>query len=398
MPNMPWNEQNDSGENGQGAARPRRASSGPGGPWGQEPPGSDQRPGDLDELLRRLKDKIAAFLPEGGLGPRGWTVAGLAVVALWLLSGFYIVSPYEQGVVLRFGKFIGHTGAGVNYHLPWPIETAYTPEVTRQQQINIGYKVVASDNNGPQTEDIPDESLMLTGDENIVDVNFTVFWQIKDANAYLFNVDLSIGKGDDTVKAVAESAMREVVGQERMDLIMTSDRESIQLKVRQLMQKTLDSYNAGIVVTDVKMQKADPPIDVREAYLDVQKALADQDRKRNEAEAYANTIIPQARGEAAQIVQDAEAYRARSIAEASGEAKRFTAILREYRKAPEVTRRRMYYETMSQVLGPMNKVIVDDAAKGVVPYFQLPPLSKTLPAAPKSGGKVSPAEMTGGTP
>lgn len=351
------------------------------GPWGAEPPGGDMRPGDFDELLARLKKKMAAFLPNGGLGPRGWTVAGIAVVVLWLLSGFYIVSPYEQGVVLRFGKFIGHTGSGVNYHLPWPIETAYTPEVTRQQQINIGYKVLSNDNsNGPQTEDVPDESLMLTGDENIVDINFTVFWQIKDANAYLFNVDLNIGKGDDTVKAVAESAMREVVGQERMDLIMTSDRESIQLKVRQLMQRTLDSYNAGIVVTDVKMQKADPPIDVREAYLDVQKALADQDRKRNEAEAYANTIIPQARGEAAQIVQDAEAYRARSIAEASGEAQRFLSVLREYKKAPEVTKRRMYYETMSQVLAPMNKVIVDDAAKGVVPYFQLPPLSKTLPA------------------
>lgn len=365
---MPWNNQNDG--NG-GDNRPGK------GPWGQEP-GGGMRPNDLEELLAKGKAKLARILPEGGFGPRGWTVAGIAVVVLWLLSGFYIVSPYEQGVVLRFGKFIGHTGSGVNYHLPWPIETAYTPEVTRQQQINIGYK--AANDNGDQAEDVPDESLMLTGDENIVDVNFTVFWQVKDANAFLFNVDLNLGKADDTVKAVAESAMREVVGQGRMDLIMTSDREQIQLKVRQLMQKTLDSYNAGIVVTDVKMQKADPPQDVRDAYLDVQKALADQDRKRNEAEAYANTIIPQARGEAAQIVQDAEAYRQRAIAEASGEAKQFLAILHEYRKAPEITKRRMYYETMSQVLGPMNKIIVDDAAKGVVPYFQLPPLGKTLPA------------------
>ncbi|MGB8603141.1 MAG: FtsH protease activity modulator HflK [Rhizomicrobium sp.] len=388
---MPWNEQNETGDGpdvGRQSSRPRGKSR---GPWGAEPPGGDMRPSDLDELLARLKKKFVHFLPEGGMGPRGWTVAGLAVVVLWLLSGFYIVSPYEQGVVLRFGKFIGHTGAGVNYHLPWPIETAYTPEVTRQQQINIGYKVVSNDSaNGPQTEDVPDESLMLTGDENIVDINFTVFWQIKDANAFLFNVDLNIGKGDDTVKAVAESAMREVVGQEHMDLIMTSDREQIQVKVRNLMQKTLDAYNAGIIVTDVKMQKADPPMDVREAYLDVQKALADQDRKRNEAEAYANTIIPQARGEAAQIVQDAEAYRARSIAEASGEAQRFLLILHEYKKAPDVTKRRMYYETMSQVLAPMNKVIVDDAAKGVVPYFQLPPLSKSLPA-PRQGAATGQA-------
>jgi modulator of FtsH protease HflK len=342
--------------------------------------GGGMRPGDFEELLRRLKARFARFLPEGGMGPRGWSVAGIAILVLWLLSGFYIVSPYEQGVVLRFGKFVGHTTSGVNYHLPWPIETAYTPEVTRQQQINIGYKVLSDSSSQAQTEDVPDESLMLTGDENIVDVNFTVFWQIKDANAYLFNVDLKIGKADDTVKAVAESAMREVVGQEHMDQIMTSHREQIQLKVRQLMQQALDSYRAGIVVTDVKMQKADPPLEVREAYLDVQKALADQDRKRNEAEAYANTIIPQARGEAAQIVQDAEAYRQRSIAEASGEAKRFLAVDREYKKAPGVTRQRMYYETMSQVLAPMNKIIVDDAAKGVVPYFQMPPLAKTLPA------------------
>lgn len=397
---MPWNEQNETGDGPDEGRQSSRSRGKSRGPWGSEPPGGDMRPSDLDELLARLKKKFVHFLPEGGMGPRGWTVAGLAVVVLWLLSGFYIVSPYEQGVVLRFGKFIGHTGAGVNYHLPWPIETAYTPEVTRQQQINIGYKVVSNDSaNGPQTEDVPDESLMLTGDENIVDINFTVFWQIKDANAFLFNVDLNIGKGDDTVKAVAESAMREVVGQEHMDLIMTSDREQIQVKVRNLMQKTLDAYNAGIIVTDVKMQKADPPMDVREAYLDVQKALADQDRKRNEAEAYANTIIPQARGEAAQIVQDAEAYRSRSIAEASGEAQRFLLILHEYKKAPDVTKRRMYYETMSQVLAPMNKVIVDDAAKGVVPYFQLPPLSKSLPrqgsaAAGAPSGQTSTVKNT----
>jgi len=199
------------------------------------------------------------------------------------------------------------------------------------------------------------------------------------------------------VKAVAESAMREVVGQEHMDLIMTSDRELIQLKVKKLMQQTLDSYRAGIWITDVKMQKADPPIEVREAYLDVQKALADQDRKRNEAEAYANRIIPQARGQAAQIVQDAEAYRQKAIAEATGEAKRFLSVYQEYKKAPEVTRRRMYLETMTQTLAPLNKIVVDDAAKGVVPYIQLPALQKTLPAAPASRAP-QPAQSGGDQP
>ncbi len=352
------------------------------------------RPPDLESLLRRIQDELRRHLPAGGLGRGGWSVAGLAILGLWLLSGFYIVSPSEQGVVLRFGKFVGHTESGVNYHLPWPIETAYTPEVTRQQQINIGYKPSTDANAVSPNEDIPDESLMLTGDENIVDLHFTVYWQIKDANAYLFNVE----KPADTIKAVAESAMREVVGQERMELILTSDRELIQLKVKRLMQKTLDTYDAGIWVTDVKMQDARPPDDVRDAYLDVQRALADQDKKRNEAEAYANQIIPQARGQAAQIVQDAEAYRQQVIAEASGSAKRFLSVYQEYKKAPEVTRRRIYLETMSQVLAPMNKVIVDDAAKGVVPYFQLPPLQKTLPAqtrAPQAsaGGDQSSAPV-----
>jgi membrane protease subunit HflK len=377
---MPWS--NQSGGNGSGN-RPR-------GPWGQGPLGGGSRPPDLEELLRRVQESLRRYLPTGGMGPGGWAVAGLAVVFLWLVSGFYIVSPYEQGVVLQFGKFVRHTAPGVNYHLPWPIETAYTPEVTRQQQVNIGYKI--SPDSPSQSEDVADESYMLTGDENIVDINFTVYWQIKDANSYLFNVE----NPDLTVKAVAESAMREVVGQDHMDLILTSDREQIQVKVKRLMQKTLDSYSAGIWVTDVTMQKAEPPDEVRAAYLDVQSALADQDRKRNEAEAYANQKIPQARGQAAQIVQDAEAYRQQVIAEASGSAKRFLSVYQEYKKAPEVTRRRIYLETMSQVLAPMNKIIVDDAAKGVVPYFQLPALQKTLPAqnrAPQSGAQ---GQETGG--
>ena len=375
---MPWS--NQSGGNGSGN-QPR-------GPWGQGSLGGGMRPPDFEELLRRVQESLRRYLPAGGLGRGGWAVAGLAILVLWLLSGFYIVAPSEQGVVLQFGKFIRHTASGVNYHLPWPIETAYTPEVTRQKQINIGYKMTENGNLS-QTEDVDDESLMLTGDENIVNMHFTVYWQIKDANAYLFNVENT----DSTIKAVGESAMREAVGQERMELILTSDREQIQIKVKKLMQQALDSYDAGIWVTDVKMQKAEPPDEVRDAYLDVQRALADQDKKRNEAEAYANRIIPQARGEAAQIVQDAEAYRQQVIAEASGSAKRFLSVYQEFKKAPEITRRRIYLETMSQVLAPLNKVVEDDAAKGVVPYFQLPmqkalsaPLgSRTPPAAPGQG-------------
>ena len=343
----------------------------PKGPWGQGPAGGGVRPPDFETLLRKFWDDIRRYVPVS-LGRGGLTVAGLAVVFLWLISGTYTVDPQEQGVVLRFGKFVTHTDSGWHYHLPWPIETAYTPNVTETNQVNIGFKPSAEGNG--QFEDVADESYMLTGDENIVDMQFTVNWRIKDANAYLFNVDLNIGnKAGDSVKAVAESAMREVVGQDRIDLVMTSHREEIQIKVMRLMQQTLDLYRAGIEVTGVKMQKAEPPSQVREAYLDVQKALADQDRLRNEAEAYSNRIIPAARGEAAHIIQDAEAYRQQVIAIATGDAQRFLSVYQEYKKAPQITRQRIYLETMSQVLGPMNKVIVDDSVKGMIPYFQLPP-------------------------
>lgn len=371
---MPWTNQGGGDDNGAPVK----------GPWGGAPQRGRLSPPGFDKLLQELRERIGNLLPRG-LGRGGMLLIGIIAAIIWLLSGFYIVGPYEQGVVLRFGKVVGSTGPGLNYHLPWPIEVAYTPNVMAVNQTTIGYRTETSDDN--QAGDVPDESLMLTGDENIVDVNFTVNWKIKDAAAYLFNVDN--GKNNDTIKAVAESAMREVVGQNGIDLIMTSAREDIQVAVRDLMQKTLDSYDAGIFVTSVQMQKVDPPEDVRAAYLDVQKALADQDSKRNEAEAYANKIIPEARGQAAHIVQDAEAYRQQVIANATGESKRFLAVLAEYKKAPEVTRKRMYIETMSSVLGPMNKVIVDNSAKGVVPYFQLPNMLK-----PSNAGKAAPPAQT----
>jgi membrane protease subunit HflK len=321
-------------------------------------------------------------------GSSGLAVIALGVAIVWLASGIYIVNPDEQGVVLRFGQFIARTSPGINYHLPWPIEVAYTPKVTRENQINIGYHQNAALGDNSQAEDVPEESLMLTGDENIVDVNFTVFWVIKDASAYLFNVE----DPQSAIKAVAESAMREVVGQNQIEPILTQDREPVQIKVRELMQATLDSYGAGVTITRVQMQKADPPAEVIDAYRDVQAARADQERARNEAEGYANKIIPEARGNAASIVQGAEAYRQQAIAEASGEAKHFLSVYEEYRKAPEITRKRMYLETMSNIFGTMNKVIVDDNAK-VLPYLPLPGLrnaqgnaSVTTSEAPAQSG------------
>jgi len=357
------------------------------------------RPPDLEEFLRRFRERLRGSMPGGALTAGGIAIVVLALVAVWMLSGIYFVTAREQGVVLRFGKYVARTPAGINYHLPWPIETVQTPEVTTVNQITIGYRVGTEASDESEADDAREESLMLTGDENIVDVNFTVGWVIKDAAEFLFNVD----NPPQTIKAVAESAMREVVGQTQIEPILTEDRAPIENQVRELMQKTLDTYRAGVAITQVKMQKADTPGEVIDAYRDVQAARADQERMRNEAEAYANKIIPEARGKAAKVVQDAEAYRQQVIAEAEGEAKRFLSVYAEYRKSPDVTRRRMYLETMSGILAPMNKVIVDEGAtRGVVPYLPLPGLDKrtpsvtvTEPAGPPSNASPSVSSDSG---
>jgi membrane protease subunit HflK len=371
---MPWNNQNGGRPGGRG-------------PWGNGPTGNS--PPDLEELLKRSQEKLRQALPRG-FGGGGTLIIGLIVVVVWLASGFYIVNPDEQGVVLRFGAFDRSTAPGINYHFPWPIETAQTPQVTRENQLNVGYILPRQSTNTEATRDVPEESLMLTGDENIVDINFTVFWVIKDASAFLFNVE-NPSTDDATIKAVAESAMREVVGKNQIEPILTANREPIQEEVRALMQRILDSYNAGVTVTRVQMQKADPPAQVLEAYRDVQAARTDQDRMRNEAEAYANKVVPEARGGAARIVQQAEGYKQQVVAQAQGEAQRFISVYDQYKKAPDVTRRRIYLETMQDILANMNKVIVDNkGGQGVVPYLPLPELRQGAP-----GGRAT-AEAQGG--
>jgi membrane protease subunit HflK len=285
------------------------------------------------------------------------------------------VNPDEQGVVLRFGAFNRVTTPGINYHLPWPIESVETPQVTRENQLNVGYVVTRAANDG--IREVPEESLMLTGDENIVDINFTVFWVIRDADDFLFNVQ-NLGTTQDlTIRAAAESAMREVVGQNQIEPILTANREPIQEQVRELSQRILDSYGAGVTITRVQMQKADPPAQVLEAYRDVQAAVTDQDRMRNEAAAYANRVVPEARGAAARIIQQAEGYKQQVVAQAQGEAQRFISVFDQYRRAPDVTRRRIYLETMQEILGNMNKVILDNRnGSGVVPYLPLPELQQ----------------------
>lgn len=375
---MPWT--NDNG------------GEGPKGPWGEnkrpsEPPSPQKplpggvRPPDFESLLKKLKADLGRYLPAGLLGRRGAWALGTLAVGVWLALGFYTVSDNEQGVLLRFGAFVRHVGPGTYWHLPWPIESVYTPNVNLPNQLDIGFKAASSAKG--QAEDKPEESAMLTGDGNIVAMQFSVFWRIKDANAYYFNVDR--GSDDDLVKAVAESAMREAVGQETLDAVMKSRREAIQVNVQKGMQAILDSYNAGIAVVSVKMQKAGAPPQVTAANGAVTKALDDQEKKRSDADAYKNKVIPLAQGEAAAIKAEAEAYKATAVAAAKGEADRFNAIYQEYKKAPEVTRRRLYLETMTAVLAPMNKVIVDDAARGVSLQLAPPPAAKTPSPKASSG-------------
>ena len=364
---MPWNDQNG-GWRGSGR-----------GPWGQGPTGGGPGGGpDLEDLLRRGQDRLRQMLPGGSLGGRGLVLGVLVVVALWLASGIYRVEPDEQGVVLRFGEFVETTTNGLHYHLPYPIETVLTPKVTRVNQVEVGVRTGVEGGTlgrGGAGRDVPEESLMLTGDENIVDVDFSVFWVIRDAGAFLFNIE----NQESTVKAVAESSMREIVGRSEIQPILSQGRTVAEADAQELMQRTLDEYSAGIAITQVQLQKVDPPAAVIDSFRDVQAARADQERLQNEAEAYANRVIPEARGESAQITEAAEAYRNSVIADARGQASRFNAIYQEYRLAPEVTRRRMFLETMERVFGDMDKIIIDQegaSGQGVIPYLPLDQLTR----------------------
>jgi membrane protease subunit HflK len=380
---MPWSNQGGGGGGPWG--------SGGKGPWGSGPQSAGgSTPPDLEEILRRGQDKLRRFLPGGNLGGRGFALLAIAALALWGFSGFFRVEPDELGVVLRFGKDVREVQPGLNYHLPYPIETVLTPKALRINKIDIGMRSVEDvRRGGTTTRDVPEESLMLTGDENIVDVDFAVLWKVKPAGVgdYLFNIQNPEG----TVKAVAESAMREVIGRSDIQPILTGARQTIEAAVQELMQKTLDHYGAGVVIQQVQLQKVDPPAQVIDAFRDVQAARIDLDRAVNEAQTYTNSVVPQARGKVAQIVQAAEAYKSQTVAQATGQTSRFLKIYEQYKKAPAVTRERMYLETMERVLGGSNKIILDtnQGSPGVVPYLPLNELGvvPTPKAASPTGGQ-----------
>jgi modulator of FtsH protease HflK len=364
---MPWSSEGGNG----GSWKP----GGP-GPWGPKPGGTSP---EFEEFLKRGQEKLKQFMPgSGGVGGRGLLALVLVGTIVWLLSGFYTVGPNEVGLNKIFGRYTGKTGPGLNYNLPIPIGSLQKLQVTDRNTINIGfaYRQDARTSNRQVQLDLPEESLMLTGDENIADVKFVVIWQIDPVRPqdYAFN----ISNQRETVKAVAESAMREVIGRGQIQRILTADRPKIESDVQGLMQGVLNGYRAGILVLQVQLQSVDPPEQVIAAFKDVTAAQQDQNRLRNEAEAYANRVVPEARGKAAAIVQEAEGYRLQTVAQATGQVSRFNQIYEQYKKAPEVTRERLYLETMERVLGGMDKVILDQSGgqgQGVVPYLPLGPLT-----------------------
>lgn len=355
------------------------------GPWGGRGGGpSMPEPPDLEELLRRGQDRFRRALPGGFGGGRVVGLAVLAGIALWFASGFYRVQPGELGVELLFGKYLRLTTPGLNYWLPRPIGQVVTPNVDRTNQINIGFR--GAGEAGGAVRDVPQEGLMLTGDQNIIDIDFVVQWRIKNASDFLFN----IREPEPTIKIAAESAMREIVGQTSLEDALTVKRQEVEARMRDLLQSILDEYGAGVLIADVKLQKVDPPAQVIDAFNDVQRARQDKERKQNEATAYANDILPRAKGEAQRMIQDATAYKEKLIREAEGEANRFLSVYNAYLEDKDVTRKRLFLERMQQVFKDSEKVIIDKGGTGVVPYLPLPELRRRNEPTAAPGGEGAP--------
>ncbi|MDD4556756.1 MAG: FtsH protease activity modulator HflK [Alphaproteobacteria bacterium] len=352
-------------------------------PWENENPWADNSKSDaktkVEDFTKFVKRNNSNNQNNNLTLKIKWLVLGL--LTLWLLSGFYQVEPNEQGVVLRFGAYQDTTDAGLHYHFPYPIETVEKVNQTQERSFTLGENNSASyssyansngiyriSNSASSSYDNFTESHMLTGDENIVDINLTVVWKVKNAKDYLF----SVRDPEQTVYVAAQSVLREIVGQSKMQAIITEDRGRLEDETKNELQALLDEFNSGIQIVRVKMQKADPPQQVVDAFNEVQRAKADMEKFQNQAQAYRNQVIPQARGESAQVVNDAEAYRESVINKAQGEMDRYLAVYNAYKQGREVTAKKLYLETMEEVIGKSNKVIVDPSSKGANPLPILP--------------------------
>ena len=353
---MPWKENNN------------------GGPWGGKPSGNNgqgnktskkRKDINFDRFFDNFKNQIKNTF---GSNKKNFVSAILILIILWLLSGFYKVNANEQGVVLRFGEWVRTTLPGLHYHLPYPIERAKTPKVTKVNKTEIGFREL---NNTQRM--LLEESLMLTGDENIVDINFSVFWVINDAGKYLFK----LRNPDASVKSISESVMREVIGNTPIADALAERRQEIEILSLDKIQNVLDKYESGIEVTQLQLQKVDPPDQVIDSFRDVQRARADKEKVINEGIAYKNDIIPRSRGEAEQIIQKAEAYKREVVARSEGDAQRFESVLKSYKNNEDVTKKRIYLETLEGIFQNATKVIIDTKqGSGVLPYLPLPEIRK----------------------
>jgi len=402
---MPWTNQGGGGGGPWGGG----GSGGGGGqsPWGRGSGGRGQPP-NIEDMLRRGQDKVKTLLPGGLGGGRALVIIAIAIVVIWLATGFYRVDPNEQGVELVFGKWVGTTGPGLNYNWPSPIGQVLRPAVTDINRVEVGFRSGSGIGRPEVVRDVAEESLMLTGDENIIDVHAVVFWKIQTTPQkvkrvtivdgkpvekevevsgvydYLFN----IRRPEVTVKNVAEAALREIIGKSEFEFARTQGRGQIAVEAQKLIQRILDEYGAGISIQSVQLQRIDPPANVLDAFRDVQAASADQQRSINEATAYLNEVVQKSQGEAEQIVRAGEAYREEHIARATGEASRFLAVYEQYKNEKEITKRRIYLDTMKDIMGRIDKVLIDNrlGGSGVLPYLPLEPLTPRSGATPSSQG------------
>jgi len=373
---MSWNNQGGGPWGGGGGGQGGGQS-----PWSRGPGGGGQPP-DFEEMLRRGQDRMKNLVP-GGMGPGkvGALIGGLAVL-LWLASGLYQVGPSEVGVPLVFGKYSGETTEnGLHWNWPAPIGSVLTPNVKTINQVEIGFRGAAAGASSSGNL-IDEESLMLTGDENIIQIEAVVQWHIEDVQKYLFDIrdpnetQSPDAPKNDTVKNAAEAAIREMVGQNAFEYMLTKGRGPIGTQAQILAQRILDRYNSGIRIDSLALQQVTPPQEAIEAFVDVQKAKTELDTAVNQAQAYFNQVTQEAQGQAAQLVKQAEAYKAEKIALAQGDAQRFLSVYQQYKKNPEVTSRRLYLESVEQIMQGMNKVLVDTGPGGTVPYLPLDQLLK----------------------
>jgi membrane protease subunit HflK len=380
---MPW--QNQGGPWGGGGG-----GGGGQGPWGRGPSGGGPRQPDIEDMVRRTQDRLRRFLPGGGSGRMIGLIA-LAFVLLWLFTGLYRVDAGELGIEMVFGKWDGTvTQPGLNWNYPAPIGSVETPNVEQRIATQIGLTVVGE----TSTRAVEEESLMLTGDENIIDIQFVVIWKINDAGKFVFNVR----DQEATVKSASEAAMREIVGQSNFERMLTADRVEVGRRAGVLIQQILNTYDAGILVENVAVNKVDAPQQVVDAFRDVQAAKADQQRLINEAQLYFNQITQRAEGEAQQIIRAAEGYREQTILLATGNAQRFISVYDQYKANPDVTARRLYLETMERILRNMNKVLVDDSSGvGTLPYLPLDQLLRRQSETPPAALPAPSVDTQGGT-